>query len=96
VRASRNASLIMLGTATQAATGCQIHSDPTWHYAVNRDLLALQRLGGWKTLAMVTRYAHVNTGELAHTIEKLPWAETGGLLGTPLLKKRKAHEQSNT
>ena len=53
----------------------------TWHYAKNRDLLALQRLGGWKSLAMVTRYAHVNVGELAHTINNLPWAETGGKLG---------------
>jgi integrase len=48
----------------------------TWHYAKNGDLLALQRLGGWKTLTMVTRYAHVNVGELAHTIDNLPWSET--------------------
>jgi integrase len=58
------------------------HTWATWHYAKNRDLLALQRLGGWKTLAMVTRYAHVNVGELAHTIDNLPWNEmTGGNLG---------------
>ena len=46
----------------------------------NRDLLALQRLGGWKTLAMVTRYAHANVGDLAHTIDNLPWSENGGNL----------------
>jgi integrase len=59
------------------------HTWATWHYAKNRDLLALQKLGGWKTLAMVTRYAHVNVGELAHTIDNLPWeaAEIGGNLG---------------
>jgi integrase len=54
------------------------HTWATWHYATNRDLLALQRLGGWKTLAMVTRYAHVNVGELAHTIERLPWNDSAG------------------
>ncbi len=48
------------------------HTWATWHYAANRDLGALMRLGGWKTVAMVLRYAHVNVGELAHTIDKLP------------------------
>jgi integrase len=57
------------------------HTWATWHYAKNRDLLALQRLGGWKTLSMVTRYAHVNVGELAHTINNLPWPDAGGKLG---------------
>jgi hypothetical protein len=35
------------------------------------------KLGGWKTVAMVMRYAHVNVGELKHTIDRLP----GGNLG---------------
>lgn len=48
------------------------HTWATWHYAANRDLTALQRLGGWKSVQMVLRYAHVNVGELAHTIDKLP------------------------
>jgi hypothetical protein len=42
-----------------------------------RDLGALQKLGGWKSVRMVLRYAHVNVGELAHTIDRLP----GGNLG---------------
>ena len=60
---------------------CCRHTWATWHYAKNHDLLALQRLGGWKSLAMVTRYAHVNVGELAQTIDNLPWPEAGGKLG---------------
>lgn len=64
------------------------HTWATWHYAQNRDVLALQRLGGWKTLAMVTRYAHVNVGELAHTIETLPW-KAGGNLGDTASQKGK-------
>lgn len=47
------------------------HTWATWHYQVNRDLGALQKLGGWKTLSMVMRYAHTNVDELAGTIERL-------------------------
>src|ERR1700722_18950694 len=68
---------------------CCRHTWSTWHYAKNRDLLALQRLGGWKTLAMVTRYAHVNVGELAHTVNNLPWNEAGGKLGDTVSTKGK-------
>jgi integrase len=53
------------------------HTWATWHYAANRDLGGLMRLGGWKSERMVMRYAHVNVGELQHSIEKLP----GGNLG---------------
>jgi integrase len=53
------------------------HTWATWHYAANRDLGALQKLGGWKSIKMVLRYAHVNVGELARTIDRLP----GGNLG---------------
>jgi integrase len=47
------------------------HTWATWHYQANRDLGALQRLGGWKTLSMVMRYAHTNVAELDQTIERL-------------------------
>jgi integrase len=53
------------------------HTWATWHYAKNRDLGALMRLGGWRTERMVLRYAHVNVEELADTINRLP----GGNLG---------------
>jgi integrase len=33
------------------------HTWATWHYAKNRDLGALMKLGGWKSTAMVMRYA---------------------------------------
>jgi integrase len=60
------------------------HTWATWHYAINRDLGGLMKLGGWKSERMVMRYAHVNVGELQHTIDKLP----GGNLGD--YEKRKA------
>jgi integrase len=57
------------------------HTWATWHYAANRDLGALKKLGGWKSEKMVMRYTHVNVGELQHTIDRLPTvgilAETG-------------------
>ena len=48
------------------------HTWATWHYAANRDLGELMELGGWKSEAMVMRYAHVNTGHLQAGIDKLP------------------------
>lgn len=53
------------------------HTWATWHYAANRDLLALKTLGGWKTERMVFRYAHVNASQHAHTIDSLPWGNSG-------------------
>lgn len=48
------------------------HTWATWHYMANRDLTALMALGGWKTITMVTRYAHVNVANLASSVNKLP------------------------
>src|SRR5262249_45320990 len=62
------------------------HTWATWHYAENRDVGALQKLGGWKSIAMVMRYSHVNVGELKHTIDRLP----GGNLGDEVSEKVKS------
>ena len=35
------------------------------------DFLVIKELGGWKTLAMVTRYAHLSPGRLKERIERL-------------------------
>jgi integrase len=53
------------------------HTWATWHYTANRDLGALMRLGGWKSTAMVMRYAHANVAELSHTIDQLPGGKAG-------------------
>ena len=70
--------------------GCR-HTWATWHYAANRDLTALMRLGGWKSIQMVLRYAHVNVGELKHTIDRLP---TGGKLGEGGLARNETSSRS--
>ena len=61
--------------------GCR-HTWATWHYRENRDLTALQSLGGWKTLSMVMRYAHTNVEEHAHTIDRLPGGSLGDTIET--------------
>lgn len=38
---------------------CTRHSWASWHYCVNKDILLLKREGGWATLSMVERYAHL-------------------------------------
>lgn len=53
------------------------HTWATWHYQANRDLAGLMRLGGWSSERMVLRYAHVNTEELAASINALPWGKSG-------------------
>lgn len=63
------------------------HTWATWHYQHNRDLAKLQALGGWKTPAMVFRYAHSNVEHHADSIEKLPWNASGGELGGNHAKK---------
>jgi integrase len=52
------------------------HTWATWHYAANRDIIALMKLGGWKSEKMVLRYAHINVSHLAGSIDALPWANS--------------------
>lgn len=73
------------GIANFTPHGCR-RTWATWHYQENRNLAALQSLGGWKTLALVMRYAHTNVEEHAHTIERLP----GGKFGDTMDLKEKS------
>jgi site-specific recombinase XerD len=41
------------------------------------DLLSVQRLGGWRTLSMVQRYAHLAPDHLRAAVERLIGAELG-------------------
>jgi integrase len=47
------------------------------------DLLTIKELGGWKTLAMVIRYAHLSPGRLQEGVERLV-RETGPATATEL------------
>jgi integrase len=48
------------------------HTWATWHYQENRDLNMLMHLGGWSSLSMVLRYAHVNVANTAPSIKAMP------------------------
>lgn len=50
------------------------HTWATWLYAECRDLRVLMELGGWKSVAMVARYTHVNPAHLAPVLRLLPGA----------------------
>jgi integrase len=60
----------------------------TWHalrhtfasrlVAAGVDLRAVQELGGWRTLAMVQRYAHLSPGHLLAAVEKIVTAPGAG------------------
>jgi integrase len=67
------------------------HTWATWHYAANRDLTALMKLGGWKSEKMVLRYAHVNVEHLAQSIAALPWGNPGEVKG----EAKKSHKPSS-
>jgi integrase len=48
------------------------HTWATWHYQANRDLNLLMHLGGWSSLSMVLRYAHVNVAHAVPSIQAMP------------------------
>lgn len=48
------------------------HTWATWHYQQHRDLNLLKDLGGWSSLSMVLRYAHVNVEHRAPSIAAMP------------------------
>jgi integrase len=52
------------------------HTWATWHYIANKDIPALMAAGGWKSVEMVMRYAHVNTAHLAPGIARI-WGKDG-------------------
>jgi integrase len=63
------------------------HTWATWHYQEHRDLARLMELGGWKTLAMVQRYAHVNSEHNSASINALPSVEVGRKMGSGQIRE---------
>ena len=58
------------------------HTWATWYYAEYGNLAALMQLGGWKSVAMAMRYAHVNTDALKDSILALPGENPGSASNT--------------
>lgn len=49
------------------------HTGATWRLALDSDIPRLMANGGWKSVAMAMRYAHVSTRGLADDLEKFGW-----------------------
>ena len=60
------------------------------------DPLTIQQLGGWKTLQMVQRYAHLSPDHTRQAIERLPILPTLSVthagLWEPMVSMAKTHQ----
>jgi integrase len=52
------------------------HTWATWHYALHKDLIRLQQEGGWSTVTLVTRYAHLMPQGQEEAIRRFLWHAT--------------------
>lgn len=52
------------------------HTWASWHAQRGTPLQVLKELGGWETLEMVQRYAHLSADHLAHWVTPLTAAQT--------------------
>ncbi len=68
IKTAFNAACRRAGIEDFSPHDCR-HTWATWHYAANRDLIGLMKLGGWKSERMVLRYAHVNVSQLEPSIK---------------------------
>ncbi|MDR3439843.1 site-specific integrase [Telmatospirillum sp.] len=56
------------------------HTWATWAYALSKDFMRLKYEGGWKSLSMVERYAHLMTSDLIPDIA-LVWGDSHPAFG---------------
>jgi site-specific recombinase XerD len=56
---------------------CNRHTSASRLVTAGVDLLSIQKLGGWRTLSMVQRYAHLAPDHLRTAVERLTGAELG-------------------
>lgn len=59
IKTAWKGALLRSGIATPITPHGLRHTWATWHHAINRDLLALKVNGGWSSVVLVERYAHV-------------------------------------
>lgn len=59
IKTGWKAALRRAGLAADLTPHDLRHTWASWHYAVHRDLLALKLEGGWSSVALVERYAHL-------------------------------------
>jgi integrase len=59
IKTAWRGTLRRAGLATELTPHDLRHTWASWHYALNRDLLLLKVEGGWSSVALVERYAHL-------------------------------------
>lgn len=63
------------------------HTWASWHVQSGTPLMVLKDLGGWETLDMVQRYAHLAPSHLAHHAETVTfWSQQEAETQTPLVR----------
>lgn len=72
IKTGFNAACRRAGITDFSPHDCR-HTWASWTYAATRNLTALMQLGGWNSVAMVMRYAHLNVEHHAEIIAALPW-----------------------
>jgi len=65
------------------------HTFATWHRQAGTPTHELQRLGGWKSLSMVERYAHIAPEGLQQAASRLDNVLSGYALATPKGKRER-------
>ena len=78
----RNSKGTLLGKPTISPHDLR-HTWASWLYAASKDLLLLKAEGGWATLTMVERYAHLMPPELVPEIAKV-WGGAHPRLSVPV------------
>lgn len=66
------------------------HTWATWAYACTRDLTFLMQQGGWRSLAILGRYTHAGSPDLALEILGAGWEFQGREMYRPKRKPRKS------
>ncbi|MDK9720977.1 MAG: site-specific integrase [Rhodospirillales bacterium] len=74
---SRGEKLVFVPSATPHDLR---HTWASWFYALTRDLLLLKDEGGWSTLSMVERYAHLTPSSMINDI-RLIWGDRHPRIG---------------
>lgn len=66
------------------------HTWATWAHAVTRDLTFVMQQGGWRSLAMLGRYTHASSADLASAVTAHKWEFQGREVGRPKPRGRKS------
>jgi len=62
------------------------HTWASWHYALHKDLIRLQQEGGWSTVTLVTRYAHLMPQGKEEAIRRFLWHVADTATTTPYIR----------